>query len=67
MLAELKLNTIYDIISKAISDGNISEEEFTFILAEEEKFRMMKEDIRKNIDNNIHDNERDSFIAKGKD
>lgn len=66
-LAESKLNTLYDLISKSISDGNISEEEFTFILAEEEKFRIMKEEIRNNIDKKIYDNERDSLIVKGKD
>jgi hypothetical protein len=55
------------LISKSISDGNISEEEFTFILAEEEKFRLMKEEIRNSIDKKIYDNERDSLIAKGKD
>lgn len=51
MLAEVKLNTINDLISKALKDEHISEEEFSLILGELEKFNKMKEEIRvKDID-----------------
>ena len=46
ILAESKLNTINDIISRAIEDGNIDEEEFKLVLNEQKKFMKMKEDIR---------------------
>ena len=49
ILAEAKLNTIYDHISKAISDGEISDEEFSLILDEDSKLKSMIEDIRKKV------------------
>jgi hypothetical protein len=45
ILAQAKLNTILDLISKAISDNKISDEEFTLILNEYVKFQTMKEQI----------------------
>ena len=47
ILAESKLNTINDIISRAIEDGNIDEDEFKLVLNEQKKFMEMKEDIRR--------------------
>ena len=49
ILAESKLNTINDIISCAIEDGNIDEEEFKLVLNEQKKFMEMKEDIRRMV------------------
>lgn len=46
VLAESKLNTINDLISKALEDDKISDEEFSLILAEVEKFNAMKTDIK---------------------
>jgi len=45
-LAEAKLNTINDYVSKALEDDNISDEEYSLILNELVKFNDMKEDIR---------------------
>ena len=45
-LCENKLNTINSILSKAMEDGFISNEEFDFILKEEKHFREMKESIQ---------------------
>jgi hypothetical protein len=45
ILAQAKLNTILDLISKAINDNKISDEEFTLILNEYVKFQTMKEQI----------------------
>jgi len=45
-LAEAKLNTISSLISKALVDDNISDEEYSLILNEFVKFNEMKEEIR---------------------
>ena len=63
ILAESKLNTIQDHISKAINDGYISDEEFKMILDEADKYRKMKEDLRIK---NIKESEKDSLIEKGR-
>ena len=63
ILAESKLNTIHSHISKAITDGYISDEEFKLILEEAEKYRLMKEDIQKK---NMKDNVKDSLIERGR-
>jgi len=45
-LAEAKLNTISDYVSKALEDDYISDEEYSLILNELGKFNEMKEEIR---------------------
>jgi len=45
-LAEAKLNTISDYVSKALEDDYISDEEYSLILNELVKFNEMKEEIR---------------------
>ena len=45
MLAVSALNTISSLISKALSDDSISDEEYSLILLEIETFTRMKEDI----------------------
>ena len=46
MLAVSTLNTISSLISKALSDNSISDEEYSQILLEFETFSRMKEDLR---------------------
>ncbi|WP_375671636.1 hypothetical protein [Bartonella sp. CL27QHWL] len=46
-LAISKLNTINDLVSKALTDSHISTEEFGLILKEKEKYISMKNAIRK--------------------
>ena len=46
MLAISALNTISSLISKALSDDSISDEEYSLILLEFETFTRMKEDLR---------------------
>ena len=48
VLAESKLNTITDHVSKALVDGKISDEEFRLIMDEVDKYNLMKSDIRAN-------------------
>ena len=46
MLAVSTLNTISSLISKALSDNSISDEEYSLILLDFETFTQMKEDLR---------------------
>ena len=46
MLAVSSLNTISSLISKVLSDGSISDEEYSLILLQFETFTRMKEDLR---------------------
>ena len=46
LLAVSSLNTISSLISSALSDGSISDEEFSLILLEFETLTRMKEDLR---------------------
>ena len=46
LLAVSTLNTISSLISKALSDNSISDEEYSLILLEFETFTWMKEDLR---------------------
>ena len=51
-LCEAKINSIKDRISKALTDDKISEEEFSIILAEMNKFDELKQDIRRKYQKN---------------
>ena len=46
ILARSKLNSIESIISEAFIDSEISNEEYTTIINEQENYRRLKEDIR---------------------
>ena len=46
MLAASKLDSIIEVISKSLTDSNISDDEFKQILAEISRYRLMKDDIR---------------------
>ena len=46
VLAEGKLSAVSNCISKALDDGEISEEEYSLIVSELDKFREIKEEIR---------------------
>ena len=46
LLAQSKLDSITNIISQAMQDGDISPTEFHKVLQEVEKYRMVKADIR---------------------
>ena len=46
MLAVSSLNNIGSLMSKALTDGIISDEEYSLILLEFETFTRMKEDLR---------------------
>ena len=46
-LAKAKLNTISDVVSKALKDNEISDEEFSLVLSEVDKFETLKQSIRR--------------------
>ena len=68
-LAESKLDSISELISKAIEDTQISHDEYHFILKEIEHYRAMKEDIRtkskKKVDT-ITAEQREALLAQGR-
>ena len=66
VLAEAKLNTISDLISKALNDDKVSDEEYTLILSELTKYREMKEEIRTSTKKVIDDETRQSLINQGR-
>lgn len=66
-LADAKLNTISDHISKALTDDQISDEEYSLILSELDKFHQMKEEIRSKIRVSIDEETKQSLIAKGRE
>ena len=48
-VCQAKMNTIKDIVSKALEDDKISTKEFHFIKSEVEKYQEMKRSMRKNV------------------
>ena len=46
-LAKAKMNTISDLVSKAMNDKNITDREFSLILGEVQKFENLKQSIRR--------------------
>ncbi|KAH3690891.1 hypothetical protein DPMN_193077 [Dreissena polymorpha] len=66
-LADAKLNTISDLISKALADDQISDEEYSLILSELDKFNQTKEEIRSKIRVGIDDATKQSLIAKARE
>ena len=65
MLARIKLNSIENKISKALTDNEISHEDFETIINEEKKYREFKEGIRMmNIQRS--DAEKVNLIEEGK-
>ena len=45
-LSRAKVNTITDLVSKALRDGKIDDVEFSLILAEEKKYEKLKSEVR---------------------
>ena len=67
VLAESKLNTISDHISKAMKDDNISAEEFRLILSEANKYDQEKERIRQKTRAGTSDKEKNLWIQQGRE
>ena len=67
VIAETKLDTINGLVSKALSDNKISDEEYTLILSELTKYRKMKEEIRSKMKKTIDQEMRLSLINQGRE
>lgn len=66
VLAEAKLNTISDHISKALIDGVIDDSEYSLILSEVDKFKEMKTDINLKVKTVIDEETKKSLIEQGR-
>ena len=53
-LAKSKINTIEDLVSKALNDNKISDEEFSLIIEELKKFEKLKAEIRLKAQKNLN-------------
>ena len=67
VIAETKLDTINGLISKALTDDKISDEEYTLILSEVIKYRKMKEEVRSKTRKSIDEDMRMSLINQGRE
>ena len=65
-LGESKLNSIKDLISKALQDGEISEGEFKMVLNEMEKYSELKQEIKTTKNIEITDGEKKKLIEQGR-
>ena len=68
-LAESKLDSISSLVSKAVEDAHISQDEYQFILKEVEHYRMLKEQIRtksKRAVDAITAEQREAILAEGR-
>ena len=64
-IAESKLNSIRDLISKALSDGEISGDEFRVVLCELQKYNDLKDQAHVK-QSGLSDQEKKELIEKGK-
>ena len=69
LLAEAKINTVSDHISKALRDGEVSDVEFRLILDEYDKYRNMKNEIRAGakLSGALDDEAKNALIAQGRE
>ena len=69
LLAQSKLDSITDIISQAMQDGDISPTEFHKVLQEVEKYRKLKADIRNQAKTKIKEitkEQREELLEQGR-
>ena len=69
LLAQSKLDSITDIISLAMQDGDISQTEFHKVLQEVEKYRKLKADIRNQAKTKIKEitkEQREELLEQGR-
>ena len=70
LLAQTKLESIQDMISKALTDGNISDLEFERILSELDRYRTLKQEVRnkaKKKSESITDEQREAILQQGRE
>ena len=66
--AESKLNSILEIVNKAINDNNISDKEFKLVVDEMNKYNELKKNIQKKVVDNavIHEDKKNAIIQQAK-
>ena len=70
LLAESKLDSISDVVSTAIQDGDISPQEYQRIIKEVEHYRHIKQEIRqksKRISDALTEEQRQAILAQGRE
>ena len=70
LLAESKLNTIIDLVSRALMDGHISDHEFHLITVEVAKYTKLKAEIRaasKKAHTPLDEEMKNPLIKQGRD
>lgn len=71
VLATSKLNTVHSHISKALEDCSISDDEYKLVLDEVEKYRMMKDELRRKhapaAGSVIDEETKNALIKRGRD
>ena len=69
VLAQTKLDSIHGTVSKAITDGHISPEEFRRIIQEKQRYLLLKQEIRhktKRVTDTINDEQRQAILDQGR-
>ena len=65
-IAMAKLNTIASHVSKAMMDDFINDEEFKLIIEENNKYKLLKEDVRNNTNKKLIKQAEESLIERGR-
>ena len=69
VLAQTKLDSVHDTISRAINDGHIDPTEFQRIIQEKERYLLLKEQIRqktKRVTDSINEEQRRAILDQGR-
>ena len=69
VLAQAKLDSVHDTVSKAINDGHISPEEFQRVIHEKQRYLLLKQGIRaktKRVTDTINDEQRRAILDQGR-
>ena len=69
VLAQTKLDSVHDTVSKAINDRHISPEEFQRVIHEKQRYLLLKQGIRaktKRVTDTINDEQRRAILDQGR-
>ena len=69
VLAQTKLDSVHDTVSKAINDGHISPEEFQRVIHEKQRYLLLKQGIRaktKRVTDTINAEQRRAILDQGR-
>ena len=69
VLAQTKLDSIHDTVSKAITDGHVDSIEFQRIIQEKQRYLLLKQEIRhktKRVTDTINDEQRRAILDQGR-